>query len=117
MVEGKLQVGQANSSEKSRPREGGIGCAKAQTSSGEGRGMLWINAGARGGGGGLTAVGGAAPAHGDEVTGAGAGAGYRGSEVTRVGQDRREGPNELAGGFPATRLRPGAREWWRESSG
>jgi hypothetical protein len=37
-VEGKLQVGQANSSEKSRPREGGIGCAKAQTSSGEGRG-------------------------------------------------------------------------------
>jgi hypothetical protein len=62
-------------------------------------------------------VGGVAPIQGSEVAEAGAGAGYKGSEVTRVGQDGREGPNELAGGFPATRLRPGAREWWRESSG
>jgi hypothetical protein len=67
--------------------------------------------------GGLTAAGSAAPAHGGEVTGARAGAGYRGSEVIGVGQDWREGPDELAGGVPATRLRPGARERWRESSG
>jgi hypothetical protein len=65
----------------------------------------------------LTAAGGAAPAHGGEVAGAGAGAGYRGSEVTGVGQDRREGPRELAGGVPATRPRPKAGERQRESSG
>jgi hypothetical protein len=63
----------------------------------------------------LTAAGGAAPAHGGVVTRAGAGAGYRGPEVTGVGQDLREGPDELVGGVPATRPRPGARERRRES--
>jgi hypothetical protein len=64
----------------------------------------------------LTATSGAAPVHGGEVAGAGASASYRGSEVTGVGQDRREGPDELAGGVLATRPRPGARERQRESS-
>jgi hypothetical protein len=54
-------------------------------------------------------VGGVAPIQGSEVAEAGAGAGYKGSEVTRVGQDRREGPSELAGGVPTTRSRQGAR--------
>jgi hypothetical protein len=65
---------------------------------------------------GLTAAGGTAPAHSGEFTGARAGAGYRGSEATGVGQDRREGPDKLGGGVPATRPRPGARERQRESS-
>jgi hypothetical protein len=54
---------------------------------------------------------------GDEVAGARAGVGYRGSEVTGVGQDRREGPDKLTGGIPATRPGPETRERWRESSG
>ena len=46
-AEGKLRAGQGNSSEESRPQGGEIGCAKARTSSGEGRGALWNNTGAR----------------------------------------------------------------------
>jgi hypothetical protein len=60
--------------------------------------------------GGLTAAGGVAHVHGGEVARARVGAGYMGYEVTGVGQDRREGPGELAGGVPATRSRPGAIE-------
>jgi hypothetical protein len=40
-VEGALQVGRGNSGEESWPRGGGIGLAKARTSYGEVRGMLW----------------------------------------------------------------------------
>jgi hypothetical protein len=69
------------------------------------------------GGGGLTAAGGVAHVHGGEVARARVGAGYMGYEVTGVGQDRREGPDELAGGVLATRSRPGAIERQRENSG
>jgi hypothetical protein len=39
-------VGRGNFDNESRSWAGGIECAKAWTSSGEGRGMLWTNAGA-----------------------------------------------------------------------
>jgi hypothetical protein len=45
-VEGVLWAGRDNSNEESRPRGGEIRRAKASTSSGEGRGMLWTKAGA-----------------------------------------------------------------------
>jgi hypothetical protein len=44
-----LRVGQGNSSEESWSRGGGIGRAKAQTSSGEVSGTLWTKARARDG--------------------------------------------------------------------
>jgi hypothetical protein len=42
-------VGRDDSGDESRPRGGGIGRAKARTSSGEGRGTLWTTAGTRDG--------------------------------------------------------------------
>jgi hypothetical protein len=45
-AEGKLRAGRGKSGNESRSRGGGIERAKAWTSSGEGRGMLWTNAGA-----------------------------------------------------------------------
>jgi hypothetical protein len=64
----------------------------------------------------LTAAVGAAPTHDGEVVGARAGIGYRGFKVTGFGQDRREGPDELAGGVLATGPIARARERWRDSS-
>lgn len=46
-TEGALRVGRGNSSEESRPRGGGIGDAKARSSSDEGRGTLWTTTEAR----------------------------------------------------------------------
>jgi hypothetical protein len=46
-MEGKLRAYRGNSGEESRPRGGGIGHAKAWTSSSKGRRKLWSNAGAR----------------------------------------------------------------------
>jgi hypothetical protein len=46
-VEGKLRVDRGKSGEESRPWRGRIGCAKARTSSGEGRGVLRTNTGAQ----------------------------------------------------------------------
>jgi hypothetical protein len=77
----------------------------------------WIEIGRpRSNTGGSMDVGGAAPAHSGLVAGVGAGADSRGFKVTGVGQDRREGPGELAGGALATRPRPETREQRRESS-
>jgi hypothetical protein len=50
-AEGDLRVGRGYSSEESRARGGEIGCAKAQTSSDEGRGVVWANIGVRDGAG------------------------------------------------------------------
>jgi hypothetical protein len=47
MGERVLQAGQGNSGEKSWPRGGGIGHAKARASSDEGRGTLWATIGAQ----------------------------------------------------------------------
>jgi hypothetical protein len=44
-------MGRGYSSEESRARGGKIGCAKARTSSDEGRGVLWANTRARDGAG------------------------------------------------------------------
>jgi hypothetical protein len=44
---GSVADGSGNSGEQSRPLGGGIGCAKARTSSGEVKGMLWTKARAR----------------------------------------------------------------------
>jgi hypothetical protein len=49
MAEGALRVGRGYSSEQSRPRGGGIGCAEAGTTSDEGWGTLRAKAQARGG--------------------------------------------------------------------
>jgi hypothetical protein len=48
-VEGMLRAGRDDSGKESRPRGGGIGRAKARTSSSEGRGKLWTTTGARDG--------------------------------------------------------------------
>jgi hypothetical protein len=40
------RAGRDNFGKESRPQGGGIGCAKARTSSGEGRGTLWTTTGA-----------------------------------------------------------------------
>jgi hypothetical protein len=48
-VEGVLRVGRGNSGEESRPRGGGIGHAKARTSSSEVGGTLWTKARAQNG--------------------------------------------------------------------
>jgi hypothetical protein len=42
-----IQAGQGDLGEESRPRGGGIGHAKAQASSDEGRGTLWTSTRAR----------------------------------------------------------------------
>jgi hypothetical protein len=57
-----------------------------------------------------TGAGGAAPDRVDEVARAQESAGSRGFKVTGVGQDRREGPDELTGGTPAARMGPETRE-------
>jgi hypothetical protein len=44
---GVLRAGRGNSGEESRLLGGAIGCAKAQTSSGEGRETLWATTRAR----------------------------------------------------------------------
>ena len=46
-MEGKLRAGRGNSGEEYRSWTGAIGCAKARTGSDEGRGVLWVNTGAR----------------------------------------------------------------------
>jgi hypothetical protein len=48
-MEGKLWAGWGNSGEESRLRGWAIECAKARTSSSEGRGVLWANTGAQDG--------------------------------------------------------------------